>query len=258
MGAEFIGWLAASLTLLAFSQRSMLPLRIAAIGSNLSFISYGIMAHLYPVMVLHVLLLPCNAFRLIQLLSLATAKDTTRDPSGNGEDTGENWERRRAEFQRQICQPLTAAMLYSQMLAAKNRQRAGKGCRAGAHGLHRDDRGNHGLAALGARSPEVRTDVATGGPAEDEGKNIFAWARISPTDPYQHPSGCSVTPRCSRCHRRSASAIPRVASGDRDLLVGAISRLSKGAFARGNGTCDQIAHVRDLPRPPRAVRVPRC
>lgn len=119
MVSESVGWLAASLTLLAFSQRSMLPLRLAAIGSNLSFISYGIMAHLYPVTVLHVLLLPCNAFRLIQLLLGSVPRRAMPDRAASADNGGEQWEFDRAELQRQICQPLTAAMLYSQILAEK-------------------------------------------------------------------------------------------------------------------------------------------
>ncbi len=66
---ELTGWLAAALTLLTFSMQSMLALRIAAVASNLSFIAYGTVALLEPVIVLHLLLLPCNLFRLWQLLA---------------------------------------------------------------------------------------------------------------------------------------------------------------------------------------------
>lgn len=67
--AEIMGWLAAGLTLLAFSQRSMIPLRLAAIGANLLFISYSLTSGLMPILALHLTLLPCNLLRLGQLLS---------------------------------------------------------------------------------------------------------------------------------------------------------------------------------------------
>ena len=63
-----IGWIAALLTLTAFSQRSMVHLRLAAIGANLAFITYGLLGELVPIVALHVTLLPCNLLRLAQLL----------------------------------------------------------------------------------------------------------------------------------------------------------------------------------------------
>lgn len=66
---EMLGWLAAGLTLLTFSQRSMIPLRLAALGSNLAFIAYGSVCGLPPILALHLILLPCNLMRLGQLLS---------------------------------------------------------------------------------------------------------------------------------------------------------------------------------------------
>ena len=65
--AELLGWLAAALTLLAFSMRSMIALRVAAIAANFCFIAYGLMGGLAPVLALHLLLLPCNVLRLGQL-----------------------------------------------------------------------------------------------------------------------------------------------------------------------------------------------
>ncbi|MFW6077203.1 MAG: hypothetical protein ACOC71_05595 [Hyphomicrobiales bacterium] len=67
---DMIGWLAAGLTLLAYSLRSLFALRVAALAANVCFILYGILAALAPVLALHVLLLPCNTFRLWQLSSL--------------------------------------------------------------------------------------------------------------------------------------------------------------------------------------------
>jgi hypothetical protein len=65
---ELLGWAAAAFTLLAFSMRTMLPLRSAAVVSNVFFISYGAVGGLTPVLVLHLLLLPFNILRLVELL----------------------------------------------------------------------------------------------------------------------------------------------------------------------------------------------
>ncbi|HZL32069.1 MAG TPA: cyclic nucleotide-binding domain-containing protein [Pseudolabrys sp.] len=49
---------------------TMIPLRIIALGSNVLFIAYGYFDHLYPVLILHIILLPVNALRLVQLQRL--------------------------------------------------------------------------------------------------------------------------------------------------------------------------------------------
>jgi hypothetical protein len=64
---DAVGWIAAALTLLAFSMRAMLPLRIAGMAANVAFILYGVAEHLYPVVALHTLLLPCNVLRYCEL-----------------------------------------------------------------------------------------------------------------------------------------------------------------------------------------------
>ena len=66
--ADVIGWVAAGLTLLTFSMRTMLPLRLSAVGANVFFILYGWQAGLTPVFALHCMLLPFNLFRLGELL----------------------------------------------------------------------------------------------------------------------------------------------------------------------------------------------
>jgi hypothetical protein len=85
LGVELLGWLAASFTLLAFSMRTMLPLRMAAIASNIFFISYAALGGLTPVLVLHAILLPFNIWRLAEILrtrrSVARARRGTLDPA---------------------------------------------------------------------------------------------------------------------------------------------------------------------------------
>lgn len=62
--SDGVGFLAAVLTLLTFLQTAVVPMRLAAVAANLSFISYGVLADCLPVLVLHLILLPVNGFRL--------------------------------------------------------------------------------------------------------------------------------------------------------------------------------------------------
>lgn len=64
---DLIGWAAASMTLLAYSQKTMVPLRLAAVTSNILFIGYGYFAWIPPTLVLHSVLLPFNAYRLLEI-----------------------------------------------------------------------------------------------------------------------------------------------------------------------------------------------
>ena len=60
------GYCAAGLVFCAFYMKAMAPLRAVAIASNAAFIAYGILHALYPVLVLHAVLLPLNCLRLWQ------------------------------------------------------------------------------------------------------------------------------------------------------------------------------------------------
>jgi hypothetical protein len=65
-----IGYLASALVLLTFCMSTMVNLRAVAICSNFAFISYGLGAKLYPVLGLHLVLLPLNVILLLRMLSL--------------------------------------------------------------------------------------------------------------------------------------------------------------------------------------------
>lgn len=65
-----IGYLASALVLLTFCMSTMLSLRAVAICSNFAFISYGLGAKLYPVLVLHIILLPLNVILLFRMMNL--------------------------------------------------------------------------------------------------------------------------------------------------------------------------------------------
>jgi len=68
--ADALGYIAASLVFLTFSMKTMIPLRIVSICSNVFFIAYGYLSPAYPLLVLHIALLPLNVFRLQQMLTL--------------------------------------------------------------------------------------------------------------------------------------------------------------------------------------------
>ena len=65
---NLIGYMAASLVLATFCMRSMSALRLIALASNLAFMAYGYLADLMPVLILHLVLFPVNAYRLLQLI----------------------------------------------------------------------------------------------------------------------------------------------------------------------------------------------
>jgi hypothetical protein len=73
-------WVAAVLVFSSFFMKTMIPLRIVAIVSNVAFITYallgiryGIFDRVYPILVLHASLLPLNLLRLRQLTRLTAA-----------------------------------------------------------------------------------------------------------------------------------------------------------------------------------------
>ncbi len=68
--AELAGYLAAVLVFLTFYMKTMIPLRIVGICSNCAFIVYGYLGGLYPVLILHLVLLPLNTVRLREMLRL--------------------------------------------------------------------------------------------------------------------------------------------------------------------------------------------
>lgn len=61
---QVIGLLAAGCVLATFCMQSMLALRAFAIASNVLFIIYAIHAHLFPILLLHSILLPINGWCL--------------------------------------------------------------------------------------------------------------------------------------------------------------------------------------------------
>jgi CRP/FNR family transcriptional regulator, cyclic AMP receptor protein len=61
---DALGFFAASLVLATFCARTMVTLRVLAMGSNVAFIAYATAAGLWPILLLHLFMLPLNAHRL--------------------------------------------------------------------------------------------------------------------------------------------------------------------------------------------------
>ncbi|WP_170303804.1 cyclic nucleotide-binding domain-containing protein [Reyranella soli] len=67
---ESFGYIASALVFATFYMRTMLPLRIVAIASNVAFITYAAIDGLTPILILHGALLPLNLLRLLQIRDL--------------------------------------------------------------------------------------------------------------------------------------------------------------------------------------------
>jgi hypothetical protein len=67
MWIDILGYVAAASVLVTFCMTSIVALRIVGLVSNVLFISFGALAHIYPIMILHLILFPINTFRLVQL-----------------------------------------------------------------------------------------------------------------------------------------------------------------------------------------------
>jgi hypothetical protein len=90
---ELLARVASALVFLAFFMKTMMPLRLVAIASNVAFVvyalfglHYGIFEKVLPILVLHMALLPLNILRLNQMQRLigkireASANDSLMEP----------------------------------------------------------------------------------------------------------------------------------------------------------------------------------
>lgn len=64
------GYIASVLVGITFTMKTMIPLRMVAIASNVAFIIYGLGGQLWPVLILHTFLFPLNIYRLYQMKTL--------------------------------------------------------------------------------------------------------------------------------------------------------------------------------------------
>lgn len=67
---ELAGYLASVLVFLTFCMKTLIPLRIMAIASNVVFIIYAVGAGLVPVLLLHACLLPLNILRTCEQIRI--------------------------------------------------------------------------------------------------------------------------------------------------------------------------------------------
>jgi CRP-like cAMP-binding protein/biotin carboxyl carrier protein len=67
---EFVGYVAAGLVFATFYMKTMIPLRLVGITSNVTFLLYSWFADVVPLFVLHSALLPLNIWRLMQIRAL--------------------------------------------------------------------------------------------------------------------------------------------------------------------------------------------
>jgi hypothetical protein len=67
---SIVGYVAAGLVVATLSMRTMVPLRIVGIASNVAFITYGTLLGSPPIYVLHGILFPLNIYRLHEMRKL--------------------------------------------------------------------------------------------------------------------------------------------------------------------------------------------
>ena len=67
---EAVGYLASALVFASFCMRTMIPLRLVAMASNVCFVAYGFFGQLYPVLILHLILFPMNCWRTVEMIRL--------------------------------------------------------------------------------------------------------------------------------------------------------------------------------------------
>lgn len=78
--ADLTGYATAACVFLTFYMKTMLPLRVAGIASNVLFIAYGYAELAYPVLILHLVLLPLNLARLRQIRTfIRNVEEATRN-----------------------------------------------------------------------------------------------------------------------------------------------------------------------------------
>ena len=70
---DCLGFCASLAVLASFCMTTIVPLRVVALAGNILFGFYGLLAHIYPVVFLHMILFPINLFKLARLQVFAGA-----------------------------------------------------------------------------------------------------------------------------------------------------------------------------------------
>ena len=66
---DCLGFAASLAVLVSFCMTTIIPLRAVALASNILFCFYRLLAHIYPVFLLHMILLPINLVKLYRIRS---------------------------------------------------------------------------------------------------------------------------------------------------------------------------------------------
>lgn len=75
---DLLGFAAAAAALAGFCMNTIINLRMMALASNLLFVVYGLLAQIYPVALLHMILLPINLLKLRHIRSQACSAEPQR------------------------------------------------------------------------------------------------------------------------------------------------------------------------------------
>ena len=75
---EAIGWIGSFLTVATYAMNTMLPLRVFAIAATIFFGVYAALLELWPLLVMDLILLPINIYRLWQIVRLRKAVEHSR------------------------------------------------------------------------------------------------------------------------------------------------------------------------------------
>jgi hypothetical protein len=82
---EILGFIGGGLTVVMLAMRTMIPLRVVGIASNIFQIAFGALAGVTPMLIQHGVLLPVNTYRLFEQMRLvkqvreASAVDLSMD-----------------------------------------------------------------------------------------------------------------------------------------------------------------------------------
>ena len=77
---NFLGYAASGAVLGTFLMRGVVPLRLMAILSNVLFATFGLMQHIYPVLFLHMAVLPINIWRLAAHQAVSGLRQARYEP----------------------------------------------------------------------------------------------------------------------------------------------------------------------------------
>lgn len=96
---DLAGCIAATLVFATFSARGMVPLRALGVASNIAFVGYASLAGLWPILVLHSILLPMNTLRLREaiLCRRLLARSCPRNDQAPAIAANDNEQRHRTE-----------------------------------------------------------------------------------------------------------------------------------------------------------------